>query len=212
MHDIPVFTTDNGVASLTLKEIPYKNEAYIKMHDACDPDQLLKDCCDFCHAAGAEHIYATGNSMLEKYPYHTAIWKMSRLRLDLPETDAVLFPVQEQTLEQWRTLYNERMRSVPNAATMTLDEGRKLLDKGNGYFVHKHEKLLGIGIAGVDVIDAIVAAVPGAGSDVLSALNHALTGDRISVEVASTNEHAVRFYRKLGFMLTEEISRWYKIF
>ena len=34
MKDFPVFTTENGVASLILKEIPYRGEAYIHLRDS----------------------------------------------------------------------------------------------------------------------------------------------------------------------------------
>ena len=212
MKDFPVFTTGAGAAGLILKEIPYRSKAYVKLHDTCDPQLLLEECCDFCRAVGAKQIYATGHPALESYPLHTAVWEMSRLRQGLPETDAALFPVQQQTLGSWRALYNDRMRSVPNSATMTLEEGNKMLDRGDGYFVHKDGRLLGIGIAAGGRIDAIVSAVAGAGQEVLFALNHALTDERVVVEVASANERAVNFYKKLGFVLTKELSRWYRIY
>ena len=31
MKDIPAFTTENGIASLILREIPYREEAYIRI-------------------------------------------------------------------------------------------------------------------------------------------------------------------------------------
>ena len=34
MKDFPFFTTEYGVASLVLKEIPYKEESYIILRDA----------------------------------------------------------------------------------------------------------------------------------------------------------------------------------
>ena len=33
MRDFPVFATDFGVSSLVLKEIPYREEAYITIQD-----------------------------------------------------------------------------------------------------------------------------------------------------------------------------------
>lgn len=211
MRDFPLFATDAGIASLTLREIPYTGSAYIRLQKLSDPEQLLNECVDFCVAAGAEHIYATGHTVTEEYPFHTAILQMSRLREGLPETDAALFPLQKSTLEQWRGIYNEKMCSIPNAATMTLTEAEKLLARGNGYFVHRGQKLLGLGIAAGETVDALVATVPGAGQDVLLALSHALTGGRIIVEVASTNTRAVKLYQRLGFVCTQELSAWYQI-
>ena len=67
MKDFPFFTTEYGVASLVLKEIPYKGEAYITLRDA-QPGQeaeLLAECVSFCRMAGAEKILAAGHSVLE---------------------------------------------------------------------------------------------------------------------------------------------------
>lgn len=212
MQDMPMFTTSNGVASLTLREIPYKKTAYIRLQDSLDPVALLNESCDFCRAVGAEHVFATGHATLEAFPFHTAIWLMQCWRDAIPDTDAALFPVQEQTLEQWRTLYNEKMRDIPNAQYMTMTSAQNMLAKGNGYFVHSGETLLGIGIASGDTIDAIVAEFPGAGKYVLSALNHALSGETVRLQVASENKKAVRFYEKMGFIRTEVIDNWYQIF
>lgn len=211
MRDIPVFTTDAGVASLTLKEIPYRSDAYIRLQDTREPERLLKECCDFCIAVGAQRIYASGHAILEQYPFHTSVWRMSRLRDGLPKTDAALFPVQPQTLEQWRTLYNEKMRDVPNSSYMTMVDAKKLIERGSGYFVHRGDSLLGIGIATGEQIDTVIAAVPGAGQDVLLALSHALSGERITLEVASANSRAIRLYEQLGFLKTAELSHWYCI-
>ena len=132
-------------------------------------------------------------------------------RTGVPDTDAALFPVVENTLEQFRQIYNQKMKDVPTAAFMTLSDARNMLAKGNGSFVHRNGELLGIGIADGDTIHGIAAVLPGAGRDVLLALNHALSGDRILVEVASNNQPAMRLYSQLGFVCISEIESWYKI-
>lgn len=212
MRDIPVFTTQYGVASLTLKEIPYRGIAYVRIQDSQDPEELLKECVTFCRAAGAAQVYASGHPFLEGYPVHTVILRMSCPKVNLPDTDAALFPVQPETVEQWREIYNRRMENTDNSAYMTIDDAGKMLDRSDGYFVHRGDSLLGIGIAGGNTIDAVISAVPGAGRDILLALSHAIFADTISMEVASTNERAIRLYKSLGFVATEEISKWYKIF
>ncbi len=211
MRDIPLFTTDAGVAALTLSEIPYKQEAYIKLLDAHDPKMLIKDCVQFCCAAGAEHIFASGNSCLEEYPQHTVLYKMSRGLDGICDTDAALFPLQDKTLELWKSIYNERMRHVPNAATMTNNKVQEILQKGTGYFVHRDGTLLGIGVASEETVDAVISVVPGEGEQVLRALCSVLPGECVSVEVASTNIPAMRLYERLGFIVTEELSSWYCI-
>ena len=211
MRDFPVFTTENGVASLRFREVPYKGIAYITLQDSMNPEKLLQECVEFSKAVGAEKIYATGHSIVERYPLHTAIWRMSRLRDSLEDTDATLFPVTEKTVEAWRNLYNEKMQNVPNAATMTRQDGEELLKQGGGYFVHKNGKLLGMGIVREDTVDAVAAVKSGAGKDVMLALCSAVFTERVQLEVASANLRAVKFYERLCFIKTQEISRWYDV-
>lgn len=211
MKDFPVFTTEHGVASLILKEIPYQQTAYIIIRDSLEPEKLLDECASFCRACGGERIYATGHDILEQYPFYTAMWKLSCDTARLPDTDAALFPVQEKTLERWRELYNEKVKRVPNGAWMAVSDGQEMLKKGDGYFIHRSEVLLGIGRASGDGIDWVASLQPGAGRDVVAALAHAVTGDTVSLTAASANEKALRLYEKLGFVKTEEISRWYQI-
>jgi len=211
MRDIPVFTTQHGAASLRLREVPYKGVAYITIQDTQNPVELLQECIQFCKAAGAERIYATGHDSLKSYPLHTAVWQMSRPHEGLPETDAALFPITEQTLEQWRNLYNVRMADVPNAATMTKRDGEVLLSRGAGYFVHKGEELLGIGVAAGETVETVISLKPGAGSEVLLALCSCIFTDRICLEVASVNMPAVKLYERFGFIKTAERAKWYTL-
>ena len=211
MQNIPIFTTENGVASLTLKEIPYSKKAYISIQDTSDPEDFLNECVDFCFAAGAQEFYATGDTFLEQFPLHTIIYEMKRENSGLPNTDACLFPVQEVTLERWREIYNSRMSEVSNSAYLTARDVQKYVRDGGAYFVHKNDQLLGIGVAKDDVVENVISVVPGAGQNVLLALMSALTGDTARLIVAKDNVKAIELYERLGFIKTREISRWYKI-
>ncbi len=211
MQDIPMFTTEHGVASLALKEIPYKSTAYITIQDSCQPEEFLQECVDFCKMAGAEKVYATGHEMLEQYPLHTAVMQMSVLRERLSDTDAALFPVTEKTAEHWRNIYNEKMFSIPNASTMTKTDMQTLLQQGGGYFVHRGEELLGIGIARGDTVESVISLKPGTGREVMLALCGGLNTETVILEVASTNFPALKLYEKLGFAKTKEISAWYDV-
>lgn len=211
MKDFPFFTTEYGVASLTLKEIPYTKNAYIKIQDSLEPEKLIEECVGFCRMAGAETIYGSSHPFLEKYPLHTQIIQMTRLRDGLPDTDAALFPVTEKTIESFREIYNHRMSAVPNSSYMSISDGKELLKRGNGYFIHRGEVLLGIGIASGEKIDAVISVCPGAGEDVVLALNHALSSEQAVLEVASTNHRAMRLYERMGFIKSAEISRWYRL-
>ena len=160
---------------------------------------------------GAEEIYAAGHEVLETRPFHTAMWEMRCDASVLPDTDAALWPVQEETLEQWQRIYNEKVRRVPNGAWMTAKDAREMLKKGDGYFVHRGDVLLGIGKVSGSCIDWIASVQPGAGRDVVAALAHAAMADTLTLTVASANEKALRLYEKLGFLKTREISRWYRV-
>lgn len=212
MRDFPVFTTDNGTASLILKEVPYRQIAYVRVQSAEVLQPFVEECAEFCKAVGAERVYACGHPDLEHYPFHTAIWKMAIMREMLPETDACLFPVLPETLESWRALYNRKMEGVPNAAFMDKDGGEKLLSSGEGYFVHRDRQLLGIGMVDTGSIHAVISTVKGGGQDVVAALCHAAVEDTITLEVASENRKAVQLYERLGFVRQQELSQWYQIF
>ncbi len=211
MKDLQVFTTEHGVASLILKEIPYQETAYVILRDSLEPMALARECADFCRACGGSRIYATGSDALTEYPFYTAMWEMCCVRESLPDTDAALWPVQEKTLKTWQDIYNQKVRNVPNGAWMTHADAVKMLETGDGYFIHRGDTLLGIGRAGADRIDWVASVILGAGADVVKALAHAATEDTLSLTVASANQKAVTLYERLGFLRTAEISKWYRI-
>lgn len=211
MKDIPFFDTQYGVAALVLKEIPYQETAYITMLEVWEPEDLLAECVRFCKMCGAERIFATGHPCLQSRPLYTAMWEMRRSLDGFPDTDAALWPVQADTLEQWRNIYNKKVRHLPNGAWMAERDAKEMLAKGDGYFVHRGEELLGIGRASGDTIDWVASVKPGAGRDVVCALAHALWCDTVTLTVASVNEKALALYRELGFTEANERSKWYAI-
>lgn len=211
MRDIPMFTSEYGVASLFLKEIPYRGRAHIKIQSSLDPEKLLEECIGFCRACGAEWIDAAGHEYLENYPLITSLSLMTRPLEGLASTDACLFPMTDTTMQQWLDLYNERMADIPNAAFMDSKDGKELLQKGSAYFVHKDGQLLGIGIAAGDFIDTVISVKPGAGETVLRALASILIEDTVRLMVADANARAVRLYERLGFVKVKELSRWYRV-
>ena len=209
MKDLPMFMTEAGAASLIFREIPYQGAAYIKIQDSRDPQQLLEDCVAICRAAGAEKIYASGDPVCENYPLYTRILRMQCDTQMLGDTDAALFPVQETTLETWRTLYNSKVTRIPNGAWMTEADGKQMLQTGEGYFVHRGDALLGIGRVEGNILRFVASVQSGAGADVVRALCHAVTADTVVLDVASANQKAVALYEKLGFVPVFEVSSWY---
>ena len=211
MKDFPMFDTEFGIASLVLKEIPYKGIAYIILRETWDVENLLKECVSFCRMCGAEVICASGHEILEQYPLYTAVLEMRGDASVDGDSLKSLFPVTEATVTQWRNLYNEKMRPIDNAATMTAFDEKRIVESGGAYFVHEDGELLGIGWLADRELLAIAAAKPGAGRAVLNTLMSLPEGEQMYLEVASTNERAIRLYEKMGFIKTKEISRWYKI-
>lgn len=213
MRDIPMYTTEHGVATLTLKEIPYRQEAYIQIRDVQPGmlEALIGDCVDFCKAAGAERIFANGHEGLGVYPLHTVVLEMKGDAVSDPEKVAHIFPVTRKTVGRWREICNSRMGEVDNAGTLTFwDEGR-ILKSGGAYFVHDTGELLGIGWIAEGRLQAIASARPGAGETVAHTLFSTVEGTRLSLEVVSTNFRAIRLYEKLGFIRTGELFRWYRV-
>lgn len=212
MQNIPLFTTDTGVSSLILKEIPYKKVAFIRLGDI-QPGGLeshLAECAQFCAMAGAERILASGGEALEKYPLHSVVYRMT-MPLPREEPEAALWPVTERTVTQWRELYNRGMDGIDNHATLTAREEQSILQSGGAYFVHRGETLLGLGWVQGNELTALIATRPGMGETVARALLSVMTGDHVTLEVVSTNTPAIRLYERMGFVKTGEVSRWYRI-
>lgn len=211
MKDFPMFDTEYGIASLVLKEIPYKGIAYIIFRDVWEPEGLLKECVSFCRMAGAETICAAGHAILEGYPMYTAVYEMrgeATVDKDILES---LFPVTDATVKRWRAIYNEKMRGIDNAATLTAFDEKRIVASGGAYFVHHEGELLGIGWLDDTELLAVAAGKPGAGRTVMNTLMSLVEGAEMRLEVASTNEKAIHLYEKMGFIKTKEISRWYRV-
>lgn len=211
MKNIPVFTTEHGAASLILKEIPYRQEAYIRMQDTLTPAELLEECFDFCRACGAERIYASGNDYLKQFRLHTAIWEMSGSMDPDPEETDNLWPVTDQTVSRWREIYNQRMIRVDNGSTLEARDENRILETGSAYFVHKSGDLLGIGWIIDDTLECIAAVQKGMGDRVLRTLLSTCPNSRMHLTVASTNFPAISLYERNGFIKVRELSRWYVI-
>ena len=210
MKDIPFFNTENGVASLRLKEIPYFQTAYITVQSALDEEKLLLDCFGLCRAAGAERIYANGLNAPDTKT-GVDIIRLTRNTLDYEAPGAMLFPVQEETLPQWREIYNKKMRNVTGAAYMNEEMAREMLADRSGYFVHSNGELLGIGRVCNDTISVVAAVKKGAGQVVVNTLLSAVSSDLVVIEVASDNTKAISLYSSLGFMATGIVNTWNKI-
>ena len=212
MRDFPLFDTEFGIASLVLKEVPYRREAYITVLSALQPEELIRECVSFCRMVGAEKVYAKGHDCLEAFPLHTVIYEMCGWAHVEEDKVECLWPVTETTVSQWRRMMNERMASVDNAATLEAADEKKILSSGGAYFVHREGACLGGFWLAQDEIRLVAALVPGSGERVMHTLFSLIPDSQLRLEVASTNERAVRFYEKFDFLKIREVSRWYRVF
>ena len=211
MRDFPVFTTEFGVASLILKEVPYRGEAYIVIQSALQPEELLKECVSFCRAVGAERIYVRGHEIAENYPLHVIIYEMrGQISVDEAQMEH-LWPVTEATVGKWRQLMNERMKDVDNASTLEKKGEQEILSSGGAYFVHRAGELLGAGWVVEDELKLVAAYQKGIGESVMHTLLSAASCEQIRLQVASTNGRAIRLYERMGFVKTAELRRWYRV-
>lgn len=213
VRDFPIFDTPYGVVSLTMKEIPYRACAYIRILSVFDGnvEALLRECVDFCTACGAERIYATGDRYLEDYPIHTAVLEMrGEARCDA-EHIANIFPVTQETVAHWRAIYNERMRNTDNASTLEARDEGEIIASGGAYFVHERGELIGIGWLGDGELRCIASCVRGGGMRVMHTLLSVAEGAELRLEVASTNARAISLYEKCGFLPVKELATWYRV-
>ncbi len=212
MRDFPIFTTEYGVSSLTLKEIPYKKEAYIRIRDVSEDffGEHLSECVSFCRMAGADCIFAAGNGNLENYPLHSSVLEMRGTAWVDPEKLACLFPVTEATAARWRSIYNERMRAVDNAQTLEARDEAQIAQSG-AYFIHRDGQLLGIGWLEDTKLLAAASVKKGAGETVMHTLMSLVEGAQIQLELASTDVNASRLDQKLACRASAELTRWYTV-
>ena len=209
MKDFPMFTTEFGVASLILHEIPYRGEAFILIQDTRQPEELLAECVSFCRICGAEKIYVRGHEIAEKYPLHCIVYEM-RGTACVDETKVEhLWPVTQENVARWRELMNEKMRKVDNSGTLIKKHEQDILGSGGAYFVHHEGQLLGaFWLIGNELL-LLCAAMPGAGERVMHTMMSLMPGQEMKLDVVSTNTRAIRLYEKLGFIRTGEHRRWH---
>ncbi len=213
MRDFPIFTTEYGLASLVLKEIPYKKQAYIHIRDVQEDffAEHMAECVSFCRMCGAEAVFAAGHEKLEAYPLYTAVLEMRGQAVVDREKLACLFPVTEATVGRWRYIYNEKMAGVDNTATLESRDEKRIVESGGAYFVHDNGQLLGIGWMEDTKLLAVASAKKGEGERVMHTLMSLVEGSSMTLEVASTNERAIRLYERLDFLKTAEVQRWYRV-
>ena len=67
MRDFPMFTTEYGVASLVLREIPYREEAYITILSSEQPEELLEVVTELQESARNFDTFEEWFAYMEEY-------------------------------------------------------------------------------------------------------------------------------------------------
>ena len=58
---------------------------------------------------------------------------------------------------------------------------------------------------------AVASVIPGMGETVTRTMLTVADSDSVWLQVASTNERAIRLYHRMGFLMTKEVNRGYRI-
>lgn len=211
MRNIPDFTCEHGVATLILREIPVKEEAYclVRWVQAGEKTALLEECRRFCRMAGAERVYATGVQLSKEPAFR--ILRMTAPHPNPEEQTACLWPLLSENWESYKTLYNQAMRSVSGARSLEDRDKDRLLQAGGCYFVHREETLLGLGQVEGNKLLSLVSCVPGAGQKVAETLLCLSSEELVELTVADTNERACRLYKRMGFLPVGVEEIWYAL-
>ena len=106
---------------------------------------------------------------------------------------------------------NERMKNVDNAAFLTAFDEKKILSSGGAYFIHHDGELLGVGWMDGAKLLQVASVKSGAGERIMHSLMSLVEGSDMTIEVASTNDRAIRLYERLGFIRVKQICRWYEV-
>lgn len=217
MKNIPIFTGENGTATLIFHEIPYCGRAYAIIRSVWEnrTADFLEECRQFCRAAGAEESYASWK--LETLPADHAydMLTMACSKADLPRDGkpVELEPLTPENSGTYLEIYNRCFRDIHGAASYEqsnlepfYDEDVAWLARVDGIYAGTAE----ISKRGLEGI-AILPQFRGLGYDLALSVLDMVPRKTVELTVCSTNERAIRLYRRLGFRQTELVSRWWKL-
>lgn len=201
MKDIPIFTGYEGIASLILRQIPYNGTAFVLIRSVFGTTEaLIRECAEFCHAAGAETVCYGGDGDFSGREVYAHVIERTIRRSALPKTAAVARPAADPN--EWLGIYRQRFSNVPAATCFPSTQ--------NALTVFDGDTPIGIGRVEGGCIRLLAATVPGRGADCVAALAAHCLGKIVTLSCAEENLPAMRLYDRLGFSrgATKEI--WYR--
>jgi len=214
MKDIPVFTGAHGVASLILRQIPWSGCGYVIVRGIYgDAAAFLDECLGFCRACGAEEVYANMELQDLPAPHAYDMLRLQRQKAGLPCGSTELEELSKENSEEFLTVFNTCFRPVPNAVAYGKEELRRLLEEETAFLVRRDGRAAAVAEISKQGLEAI-AVLPeyrGLGYDLALTVLQMVPSNTISLKVASTNARALALYERLGFVQTEVLSRWWKL-
>lgn len=215
MRDIPIFTAQNGIASLLLGEIPYRGEAYVLVRTVFGTlSGLLEECVSFCRAAGAKTVLGGGTGDFSAYPVFARLWELGieRSALPKPARQLSIHPVRRDSALRWAHCYNERFRHIPAAQTCTDFAALALPASGEACFLRDGDAEVGLGRIRGETLAAIASLRRGYGADIVCTLAAQINVQRLTLVCAEENTAAMRLYGQLGFLQDKVHQVWHNIF
>ena len=215
MKDIPVFTGAHGIATLVLKEIPWSGCGYVIVRSVWDDAAaFLEECLGFCRACGAEQVYASWGLAELPAPHGYDMVELQMKKSELPQGRNI--EIEELTKETGRmflNVYDRCFQSVPNAASYSEKDVARLLGEETAYLVFRDgvcAAIAEISKEGLEAV-AVLPAYRGLGYDLTRTVLERVPSLTLKLKTASTNERALRLYKRLGFQQTAVLSRWWKL-
>ena len=217
MKNIPLFTSAYGIATLILREIPWSGSAYVLVRSVWNDQAaaLLEECCGFCRAVGAEQIFAAYDT--EPLPAEHAydMWVMSRPKkgLPLPASEVILEPLSRENRDVYLRIYNQCFRQVPSAASYDQSSLEPLYGEDLAWLAKVDGAFAGVaeiskeGLEGI----AVLPEYAGLGTDLALSVLPMVPSTELQLKVASTNERAIRLYRRLGFVEKSVNKVWWRL-
>ena len=213
MKDIPIFTGQYGIGSLILREIPYKQCAYVLVRSAREGHMA-----DFLEENPEANVTLTEASAPEPLSFLPHVHDMleyacRRDQLPPPLRPVVLEPLCDDNAERYREIYNDLFRAIPNAATCTPEDLRRLREKSRAFLAKVGGETAGICQWTGSELNTI-GVLPnfrGLGHRLALTAFGQMEGEVITLRVSSSNGPALRLYQKLGFDRTQVLSSWYAL-
>ena len=216
MKDIPLFTSDCGLATLILREIGWSGSAYVLVRSVWNGRVagLLDECARFCRAVDAKQIFACWETAELPARHAYDMLDMACPKSKLPPGGPVdLEPLTRDNAGDYLRIYNECFRQVPAAASYDKKSLEPLYGEDLAWLARvdgQYAAVAEISKAGLEGI-GVLPPFRGLGYDLALAVMAMVPSPEVRLKVASTNARARALYARLGFAETGVSRRWYRL-